>query len=230
MKLSNLGIVGYAMASSGTLGQTITIWMQYGISAVDAPFSLTPLAPRANGTWGVTAAAHGYSQSLVRFYFEEALGMGANFVVWLTHRRVLRRARHDAPGFLRACRSHYAFNLEPLNERLAAIGSGNIGPPHGPILPLQRGHRTLASFASATSVAIVLTVLLLLLFVGGTICWSVALSRHSRPTLLAIVGNGAIMTLLFLSMQPARVAKEELGRVAALVPLMSLFVVKGWRY
>jgi AraC-like DNA-binding protein len=84
MKLSDLGIVGYAMASSGTLGQAINIWMQYGISAVGAPFSLTPIAPRANGTWGVTASAHGYSQSLVRFYFEEALGMGSNFGEMLT--------------------------------------------------------------------------------------------------------------------------------------------------
>jgi len=84
MKLSDLGIVGYAMASSGTLGQAITIWMQYGIAAVGAPFSLTPVTPRANGTWGVTASAHGYSQSLMRFYFEEALGMGSNFVELLT--------------------------------------------------------------------------------------------------------------------------------------------------
>ena len=84
MKLSDLGIVGYAMASSGTLGQAITIWMQYGIAAVGAPFSLTPVTPRANGTWGVTASAHGYSQSLMRFYFEEALGMGSNFGELLT--------------------------------------------------------------------------------------------------------------------------------------------------
>ncbi len=84
MKLSDLGIVGYAMASSGTLGQAITIWMQYGISAVGAPFALTPIPPRANGTWGVTASWQSYSKSLTRFYFEEALGMGGNFGEMLT--------------------------------------------------------------------------------------------------------------------------------------------------
>jgi len=86
MKLSDLGIVGYAMASSGTLGQAITIWMQYGISAVGAPFSLTPIPPRANGTWGVAASWQSYSKSLTRFYFEEALGMGGNFGEMLTGR------------------------------------------------------------------------------------------------------------------------------------------------
>lgn len=104
MKLSDLGIVGYAMASSGTLGQAINIWMQYGISAVGAPFSLTPVAPRANGTWGVTASAHGYSQALVRFYFEEALGMGSNFGEMLTGKPFTFReitCGYPAPSYAR---------------------------------------------------------------------------------------------------------------------------------
>lgn len=33
--------------------------------------------------------------------------------VWLSHRAVLRRAGHSAAGFLRACRSQYAFHLDP---------------------------------------------------------------------------------------------------------------------
>jgi hypothetical protein len=70
-----------------------------------------------------------------------------------------------------------------------------------------------------------LAFMLLLLFAAGTMCWSVALSGSPRPTLTAIVGNGAIMTLLFLSMQPARLAQAEIGLGAAEVPLMSLVII-----
>jgi hypothetical protein len=38
---------------------------------------------------------------------------GTACVVWLTHRRVLRRAGYDARSFLRSCLAHYAFYLEP---------------------------------------------------------------------------------------------------------------------
>lgn len=72
-----------------------------------------------------------------------------------------------------------------------------------------------------------LTMTLLLMFVGAAICASVALSGSPRSTLFAISGNGAILTLLFLSMQPARVARKEIVFVAAVVPITSLFVVEG---
>jgi len=70
-----------------------------------------------------------------------------------------------------------------------------------------------------------LAVTLLLVFLAGTMCWSVAFSGSPRPTLSAIVGNGAILTLLFLSMQPARLAQAEIGLGAAAVPLMSLVMI-----
>ncbi len=70
-----------------------------------------------------------------------------------------------------------------------------------------------------------LAVTLLLVFLAGTICWSVALSGNLLPTLPAIVGNGAIMTLLFLSMQPTRLVRAEIGLGAAVVPLMSLVII-----
>ena len=38
--------------------------------------------------------------------------------VWFTHRRLLRRAHHDASGFLRACRAHYAFHLDAVDVNL----------------------------------------------------------------------------------------------------------------
>ncbi len=74
-----------------------------------------------------------------------------------------------------------------------------------------------------------LTVILLLVFVGATICWSVAISGSARPTWAAIAGNGVVLNLLFLSMQPAHVAKEEIVLVSAFVPIASLFLVRGSR-
>ena len=74
-----------------------------------------------------------------------------------------------------------------------------------------------------------LTVILFLVFVGATICWSVAFTGSARPTWAAIAGNGAVLTLLFLSMQPARVAKHEIVLVSAFVPIASLFLVEGSR-
>jgi rubrerythrin len=41
-------------------------------------------------------------------------------VVWITHRSVLRRAGYGARSFLRACLSHYAFYLQPVNVMLAS--------------------------------------------------------------------------------------------------------------
>ena len=42
-----------------------------------------------------------------------AFFVAAAFVVWHTHRAVLRRAGYGLRSFLGACRSHYAFYLEP---------------------------------------------------------------------------------------------------------------------
>jgi hypothetical protein len=40
-------------------------------------------------------------------------------VVWLTHRRVLRRAGYDAGTFLRGCLAQHAFYLEALSPTFA---------------------------------------------------------------------------------------------------------------
>lgn len=65
---------------------------------------------------------------------------------------------------------------------------------------------------------------LLLVFAIGTIFWSIALSGSRRPVQLALVGNGVMMTLLFLSLQPARLAEAEIGIGAAGIPLISLLL------
>jgi len=67
--------------------------------------------------------------------------------------------------------------------------------------------------------------MLLLIFLGSTVCWSVAVSGSPRPSLMAIACNAAVMSVLFLSMQPARVAKTEIGLDAAVFPLMALVLI-----
>jgi hypothetical protein len=44
---------------------------------------------------------------------------------------------------------------------------------------------------------------------------------------LALVGNGAMMTLLFVSLQPRPVAAAEVGIGAAGIPLIALLVIDG---
>lgn len=83
-KLSDLGIVGYAMASSSSLGQAIGLWLQYGNSHAGFPFTLTPLDRLGAGLWGVSASALGVSGSIYRFYVEEILAMGRALAQQLT--------------------------------------------------------------------------------------------------------------------------------------------------
>ncbi len=86
-QLNDLGIVGYAMASSSTLGQAIGLWLQYGSSPVGFPFTLKlldKLDPGAGESWGVAATPHGISGSVFRFYVEETFVMGMKFSLLLT--------------------------------------------------------------------------------------------------------------------------------------------------
>ena len=68
---------------------------------------------------------------------------------------------------------------------------------------------------------------LLLVFAVGTLFWWFALSGSRRPMQLALVGNGALMTLLFVSLQPGPVAAAEVGIGAAGIPLIALLVIDG---
>jgi hypothetical protein len=96
-------------------------------------------------------------------------------------------------------------------------------------LPSRPSHPNVAGFGSATRITDMHFAVVLLVFAASTICWSVAFSGSPRPSLLAIAGNAAAMSLLFLSMQPSRVAKAEILFSAAEIPLMALLVLDAAR-
>ena len=70
--ITALGIVGYAMATSGTFREAIAIWLQYGNTAVGLPIKQT-LVEEADGSWGVSVTQVSAKLSLFPFYFEEAM-------------------------------------------------------------------------------------------------------------------------------------------------------------
>ena len=80
MGLGELGIVGYAMASSSNLGEAVALWLQYGNSPVGFPFTLKAVDDPGAGTWGIIALSNGMSGAIYRFYVEEILAMGVNFL------------------------------------------------------------------------------------------------------------------------------------------------------
>lgn len=85
--IADLGIVGYAMSSSHTLGEAISLWAQYGNSPVGGPFTLKAVPPDRSGCWGATAVPTGISGSVYRFYVEETFAMGLTFIRVLTGQR-----------------------------------------------------------------------------------------------------------------------------------------------
>ena len=62
-------------------------------------------------------------QSLFRMAHRSFLA-GTAVVVWVTHRRVLRRAGHSVRSFLRTCLAQYSFYLEPPKTSLAPTSAG----------------------------------------------------------------------------------------------------------
>jgi hypothetical protein len=97
-------------------------------------------------------------------------------------------------------------------------------------LRLQRSHPNVAEFGSATRITDMHFAVVFLIFAASTICWTVAFSGSLRPSLMALAGNAAAMSLLFLSMQPSRVAKTEILFSAAEIPLLSLLVLDRLRH
>jgi hypothetical protein len=65
---------------------------------------------------GRAAPLRGLTRSAHRIFFASTAA-----VVWLTHRRVLRRAGHSARSFLRSCLAQYEFYLEPAGVRVVAV-------------------------------------------------------------------------------------------------------------
>ena len=87
-KLQDIGIVGYGMASSHTLGQAIGLWLQYANSPIGFPFSLQALPQPGAGRWGVWASATGVSDPVFRYYMEASLAMGMRLASVLTGKRL----------------------------------------------------------------------------------------------------------------------------------------------
>jgi AraC-like DNA-binding protein len=97
--IADLGIVGYAMASSNTLGQAIGLWAKYGNSPVGGPFVLKILPPDHDGLWGASATSIGVGGSVYRFYVEETFAMGVALVRSLTASRMhMKRASFSYPA------------------------------------------------------------------------------------------------------------------------------------
>jgi AraC-like DNA-binding protein len=70
--LASLGIIGYAMATSGTFREAITLWLQYANSSMGLPIWET-LVEEPSGAWGVTATPVQSMGNLFAFYFEETM-------------------------------------------------------------------------------------------------------------------------------------------------------------
>lgn len=75
-QLTELGILGYALASSKTLGQAISLWAKYGNALVGLPFSLQMIDGAEPGEWGMQSPKRPMGGAVFRFYLEETLAGG----------------------------------------------------------------------------------------------------------------------------------------------------------
>jgi len=76
--VTQLGIIGYAIASSPSIRQMVEIWTKCGFSPVGFPFSFPVIISDQDQakTWSVAATLEGVGGSIGRFYVEETLAMG----------------------------------------------------------------------------------------------------------------------------------------------------------
>ena len=77
LKLTDLGILGYAMAASQTFGQATGLWSRYGNSPIGFAYTVQIIDDAGGGCWGIAATAHALDRALLRFYFDETLAAGA---------------------------------------------------------------------------------------------------------------------------------------------------------
>lgn len=83
--LTDLGIVGYAIAASSTLEQAIHLWVRFGKTSLGFPFLMKRIEQSsAVGRWGMSAATTGLESATFRFYVEETLAMGTELAPLLT--------------------------------------------------------------------------------------------------------------------------------------------------
>jgi AraC-like DNA-binding protein len=96
--LTDLGVVGHAMAASVTLGEAIDLWMRYGNSPVGGPFTME-VTPAADGSWRVSAASGHMDENVYRFYVEETIAMGIGVGQILTGRKpIVKEACFSYPA------------------------------------------------------------------------------------------------------------------------------------
>lgn len=96
--LTDLGVVGYAMSASSSLGQAIGLWMQFGHSRVGFPLVMKGIEEDKSsaGQWGMSAAPAGLGSAVFRFYIEEAIAMGRFLGPLLTGLPLQYEAMHFA--------------------------------------------------------------------------------------------------------------------------------------
>ncbi|MET0661373.1 MAG: AraC family transcriptional regulator [Steroidobacteraceae bacterium] len=83
--LTDLGIVGYAIAASSTLEQAIHLWMRFGKTSLGFPFLMKRIEHSSSlGQWGMSAATTGLEHSTFRFYVEETIALGVGLGPLLT--------------------------------------------------------------------------------------------------------------------------------------------------
>lgn len=80
--ITSAGIVGYAMATSATFREAISLWFQYGNAPLGLPIRMT-LIEEEGGSWGVIVTQVSPRLSLFPFYFEEAMASAMNNPVTL---------------------------------------------------------------------------------------------------------------------------------------------------
>lgn len=91
-QLTDLGIIGYAMASSATLGQAVRLFFSYANSSSGLPVHVDVFED-PDGRWGHSAVATAaISDQLFRFYFEEIIGMGLSLEPMLTGEKIVIQA------------------------------------------------------------------------------------------------------------------------------------------
>lgn len=108
-QITDLGIVGYAMASSSTLGQSVNLFFGYANSSSGLPVHIE-VFENTDGSWGMTATATAaISDPLFKFYFEEIIGMGLSLEPMLTGETfVIREVRFASSP------QHYDASLEKM--------------------------------------------------------------------------------------------------------------------
>lgn len=132
--LTDLGMVGYAIAASSTLEQAISLWVRFGKTSLGFPFLMKRIE-QANdrARWGMSAATTGLDSATFRFYVEETIALGVGLAPLLTGSPMQYqelRFSYSAPAY--AARYEAAFGC-PLHfdspQTYAVVKSPSLDTP-----------------------------------------------------------------------------------------------------